>query len=68
MTRGTGTGDSPVMIHIRDALSATGMWSFRQQRLTSAMTVNEWRDDDTVTPDAFTLYRDGVTILSLIHI
>lgn len=61
-TRGTGAGDSPVMIHIRDALSATGMWSFRQQRLTSAMTVNEWRDDDTVTPAAFTLYRDGVTI------
>lgn len=61
VTRGE-EGEPPAMIHIRDALSATGVWSFRQQRLTSSLTVSEWQDEDTNRPEAFTLYMDGWTV------
>lgn len=61
-TRGVEADEPEVMIHIRDALSATGLWGFRQQRLTSALTVSEWQEDDSATPQALTLYMDGWTV------
>lgn len=64
-TRGTEGADEPdVMIHIRDALSATGRWDFRRQRLKDALTVNEWQEDDSARPAAFTLYLNNLTISS----
>lgn len=50
-----------VSVHARDALTATGIWSTKARRLTSALTVSEWQDDKR-TPKDFTLYRDGVTV------
>lgn len=50
-----------VSVHARDALTATGLWSAKGRRLTSALTVAEWQDDKQ-TPQDFTLYRDGVTV------
>lgn len=54
--------DGTVMMHARDALTATGIWSSRARRLTSAMTVAEWTEDDHKNPRDFTLYLDGLTI------
>lgn len=60
-TRGAEADEPEVMIHIRDALSATGLWDFRRQRLSSALTVSEWQETDSSLPAAFTLYRRDVT-------
>ena len=60
-TRGSD-GEPPAMIHIRDALSATGLWDFRKQRLSSGLTVQAWQEDDSARPSAFTLYLRNLTI------
>lgn len=59
-TRG-GDGEPAAMVHARDALSATGAWSPRLRRLTSALTVSEWQDG-TSLPSAFTLYLHNLTV------
>lgn len=61
-TRGVESDEPDVMIHIRDALSATGLWDFRKQRLSSGLTVSAWQEDDSARPAAFTLYLNNLTI------
>lgn len=54
-------GNDPVgLIHVRDAMSATGEWSERKRRLTSLLSINEWDDEGKIS--ALALYLDGVTI------
>ena len=60
-TRGVESDEPEVMVHLRDALSATGVWSDRRQRLVSGLTVSEWQDDRQ-TPQSFTLYLPGLTV------
>lgn len=61
-TRGMD-GEAKAMVHARDALSATGIWSPRSRRLSSALTVSEFESEVAGgKPSAFTLYLDGVTV------
>jgi Phage portal protein, SPP1 Gp6-like len=48
------------LIHVVDALNATGDWNKRTHRLDNLISVHS-RDENT-EPDAFTLYLDGETI------
>ena len=58
-----GAGEPPVLIHTKDALSATGMWSRRTRSLRSALSVVAWDDRGSDTkPIEFVLYLDGLTI------
>lgn len=60
-TRG-GDGEPESLIHARDALSATGTWNNRVRRLSDALSVTKWNDDDDKRPDEFTLYLNNLTI------
>lgn len=57
-----GQGEPAGLVHARDALSATGVWSSRRRALTSALTVGEFDKESPARPVAFTLYLDGVTV------
>ena len=57
-TRGEA-GEPTSLLHMKDALNATGEWNRRTRRLDSLLSVTE-RKDNRVT--AFVLYLDGVTI------
>ena len=57
----TGADDEPrSLIHMKDALNATGMWNRRARTLESVLSVTDRDDDDR--PVAFALYRDGETV------
>lgn len=54
-----GPGEPAALVHVRDAMNATGEWNVRRRRLDNLLTVSS-RDDAGVS--GFTLYLDGVTI------
>lgn len=57
----TGLEDEPdALIHVRDALNATGEWNPRRRRMDNLLSVIE-RDDDGKIAE-FALYLDGLTI------
>lgn len=57
----TGADGEPAsLIHMKDALNATGVWNRRTRTLNSALSITE-RDDDG-KPIAMSLYRDGLTV------
>lgn len=59
-----GDEDEPKsLIHVKDALSATGDWNGRTRRLDNLLSVIK-REDDGITPTEFNLYLDGRTLLA----
>lgn len=61
-TRGdTSAGEAPALIHVRDAMNATGEWNPRTRRMNNLVSVTG-RDKDGDRPNALALYLDGVTI------
>jgi hypothetical protein len=57
----TGLVDEPKsLIHVRDALNATGDWNPRRRRLGNFLSVLERDDEGKITE--FALYLDGVTV------
>lgn len=62
-TRGdTSAGEPASLIHVKDALSATGQWNSRTRRLDSLLSITG-RDDEG-KPTALTLYLPNLTILA----
>lgn len=56
-----GVGDEPAsLIHVKDALSATGDWNLRKRRLDNLLSITA-RDDEG-DPTGLALYLDGETI------
>jgi hypothetical protein len=53
-------GEPDSLIHVADALNATGDWNQRTHRLDNLISVHS-RDENN-EPDAFTLYLDGETV------
>lgn len=59
-TRGDeAAGEPPALVHVKDALNATGDWNPRTQRLDNLLSITG-RDEERVT--SFALYLDGVTV------
>jgi hypothetical protein len=58
----TGVDDEPEsLIHVRDALNATGEWNPRRRRMDNLLSVLD-RDPETGRITEFALYLDGVTV------
>lgn len=56
-----GDDDEPKsLIHVKDALNATGEWNPRTRRLDNLLSITRWESDGK--PSALALYLDGVTI------
>ena len=56
-----GGDDEPEsLIHVKDALNATGMWNARARRLDNLLSVTAW--DDEGRPSSLALYLFGETI------
>lgn len=57
----TGVDDEPAsLIHVRDALNATGDWNPRRRRMDNLLSVIDRDDQGSITE--FALYLDGLTI------
>lgn len=57
----TGVDDEPrSLIHVRDALNATGEWNPRRRRMDNLLSVLDRDDERNITE--FALYLDGVTV------
>jgi hypothetical protein len=64
-TRGDESAGEPgALVHVKDALNATGVWSPRTRSLTAVLSVAAWekREGQSARPAAFTVYLDGLTI------
>jgi hypothetical protein len=60
-TRGDeGAGEPAALIHVKDALQATGTWNPRTRRLDDLLSVTG--RDDQGKPSSLALYLDGLTI------
>jgi hypothetical protein len=60
-TRGDESiGEPPSLIHVKDALNATGEWNPRKRRLDNLLSITGRDGDGKVT--SLALYLDGVTI------
>lgn len=60
-TRGDeSVGEPPALIHVKDALNATGSWNPRTRRLDNLLSVTGW--DQQGNPTSFALYLDGLTV------
>lgn len=55
-----GDGEPTSLIHVKDALNATGEWNARARRLDNLLSVTSW--DDEGRPSSLALYLDGETI------
>ncbi|HET8586246.1 MAG TPA: phage portal protein, partial [Candidatus Limnocylindria bacterium] len=55
-----GDGEPKSLIHVRDALNATGEWNPRRRRMDNLLSVLDRDDDGRVTE--FALYLDGLTV------
>lgn len=55
----TSAGEPDVLVHVKDALNATGEWNNRTRRLDNLLSVTS-RADNAIT--GFVLYLDGLTI------
>jgi hypothetical protein len=61
-TRGDeSAGEAAALIHVRDAMSATGEWNARRRSLDNLLSITG-RDDDDDNPTSLALYLDGLTI------
>lgn len=60
-TRGDeSAGEAAGLIHVKDAMSATGVWNSRRRRLENLLSITD-RDEDGKTT-GLALYLDGLTI------
>lgn len=59
-TRGTGD-EPPALIHVKDAMNATGEWNARTRRLDNLLSVID-RDKEHGRPISFVLYLPNLTI------
>lgn len=55
--------EPPGLIHVKDALSATGDWNARSRRLDSFLSITS-RNTESGRPTSFALYLDGLTIVA----
>ena len=57
-------GEPDSLIHVKDALNATGEWNARARRLDNLLSITDRgeRDDSRSAVTAFALYLDGLTI------
>lgn len=70
VSAGAEDDEPDALVHVRDALSATGVWNSRTRRLSCGMTVSEWETGDVAasgtgvgpTPRSFTLYLRNLTV------
>lgn len=53
-------GEPDSLLHVKDALSATGTWNGRKRALDDLLSITSRGDDGT--PNGLTLYLDGLTI------
>jgi len=61
-TLGDGSAGEPKgLIHVKDAMSATGDWNPRARHLSNLLSITG-RDDDEGKPTSLALYLDGLTI------
>ncbi len=56
-------GEPKSLIHVKDALSATGEWNARARRLSSLLSIIAW--DELENPTDLALYLDGLTITAV---
>ncbi|MGW4090049.1 phage portal protein [Nocardia sp. NPDC004750] len=56
-----GEGEPDSLIHVKDALNATGDWNARTRRLDNLLSITD-RDPETGQPTGLVLYLDGVTV------
>lgn len=60
-TRGDESAGEPAgLIHVKDALNATGIWNPRTRRLDNLLSITG--RDDKGRPNSFALYLDGLTV------
>lgn len=60
-TRGdTTAGEPPALIHVKDAMHATGEWNPRRRRMDNLLSVTGWSDEGS--PSSLVLYLDGQTV------
>lgn len=60
-----GDDDEPAsLIHVKDALNATGDWNGRRRRLDNLLSVTDWDEERPDRPKALALYLDGVTVVA----
>lgn len=55
-------GEPKALVHVKDALSATGEWNARSRRLDNLLSVTDLDDDGKLT--GFALYLDNLTIVA----
>lgn len=53
-------GETRGLIHVKDALSATGTWDARRRAMADLLSITSW--DDEGKPNGLVLYLDGLTI------
>lgn len=58
-----GEGEPESLIHVRDALNATGDWNPRRRRMDNLLSVIDRDDDGRITE--FALYLDGLTVAAV---
>jgi hypothetical protein len=60
-TKGDPTaGEPPALVHVKDAMNATGEWNARTRRLDNLLSITG--RDENGKPTSFALYLDGVTV------
>ncbi|OBA62195.1 portal protein [Nocardia sp. 852002-20019_SCH5090214] len=59
----TTVGEPKSLIHVKDALSATGEWNSRTRRLDNLLSVTD--RDEQGNPKGLALYLDGVTLTAV---
>jgi hypothetical protein len=59
-----GDGEPDSLIHVKDALNATGDWNARTRRLNNLLSITD-RDPETGHPTGLVLYLDGVTVTGM---
>lgn len=55
-------GEPDALIHVKDAMGATGEWNNRTRQLDNLLSVHEWNDSGD--PTSFTLYLPNRTIIA----
>lgn len=55
-------GEPRSLVHVKDALSATGILSPRTRRLDSGLSVTGWEPNRGLTPASFVLYLPNLTV------
>lgn len=55
-------GEPKSLIHVKDALNATGTWNHRRRALDNALSITRWDDNDDTRPAGLVLYLPDLTI------